>query len=326
MTDTRLPDALRAATETLALEPGKSLAGRAAELSAAYRQMTPSSSAVTDRADIVAYLLTRMPATYAAVVSVLGEVVGRVADFAPKSLLDAGAGPGTASWAVAESFHSVEAVSLLDRNRGLLEMAGELAAASPNEALARAERIGGSLVAPPVGQRRFDLVVAAYALAEISDTQLPSAATELWERCAGVFVIIEPGRPRDYQRLLEVRKALSSAGAEVVAPCPHDAACPLPEGDWCHFSARLQRSRAHMRAKGGTIGYEDEKFSYLVVARPHLRISPASARVIRQRTVKKFEIELPLCGPDGLETRKVAKRDAAAFKAARKLDWGDAIG
>src|ERR1700754_4322720 len=103
MTDTRLPEALRTAIEEVAGRPA-GIAGRAAELSSAYRQMQGSAAAVTDRADIAAYLLTRMPATYAAVTRVLDEVLGRVSGFEPRSLLDAGAGPGTAAWAAAEAF------------------------------------------------------------------------------------------------------------------------------------------------------------------------------------------------------------------------------
>ncbi len=61
--------------------------------------------------------------------------------------------------------------------------------------------------------------------------------------------------------------------AHTIAPCPYDAPCPLAhafkEGkDWCHFSVRIPRGKYHRRAKDGTLPYEDEKSSYLVVS-PH---------------------------------------------------------
>ena len=44
-------------------------------------------------------------------------------DFAPKSLLDIGAGPGTATWAAAETFPSLQGFALLDANDALRQLA-----------------------------------------------------------------------------------------------------------------------------------------------------------------------------------------------------------
>ena len=49
-----------------------------------------------------AYMAARMPACYAAVYKVLEEVSARLPAFAPESMLDFGAGPGTAVWAAQE--------------------------------------------------------------------------------------------------------------------------------------------------------------------------------------------------------------------------------
>ncbi len=172
--------------------------------------------------------------------------------------------------------------------------------------------------------RRYDLVTCAYALTELPDAEMLAAAERLWRHSDGVLAIIEPGRPRDYQRLMAVRRHLIELGGRVLAPCPHERECPLLEPDWCHFSVRLSRSRDHMRMKGGTLGYEDEKFSYLVVARPDLG-EAAAGRVLRRPEENKFSVTLAVCGADGLEARTVPSRDKPAFKAAKKLDWGDAI-
>lgn len=321
----RLPEALRAAIEALQVESGKQVSRRVADLSAAYRAMQPSRQAVTGEADVAAYLAARMPATFAAVARALDEARTRLPGFSPRTVLDAGAGPGTASWAVAAMFGDAEAFTLLDHNAGFLDIAGRLAAQGPWPALATSDRIGGSLVAPPLGERRFDLVVTSYALTELPDADIVSAAVGLWDRCDGALVIVEPGRTRDYQRLMGVRQALLAQGAQMVAPCPHAAGCPLPNDDWCHFSVRLPRSRAHKQAKGASLAYEDEKFSYLIVARRALLSRRATARIVRPQETKKFEIVLPLCTEAGLERRAIAKRDSVHFKAARKLDWGDAF-
>lgn len=323
MADPRLPAPLQAAIAELLAANGN-VARRAGMQSEAYRAMRPSAEVVADGADLAAYVAVRLPATYAAVTAVLDEVGRRAPGFAPNSLLDAGAGPGTAAWAAVEAFGSLAHITLVDHNRQFLDIAGRLAAASSVPALVAAERLRGTLLASPLGERRFDLVVTSYALTELPDDEVIEAALRLWARCDGVLAIVEPGRTRDYQRLMAIRAALFEAGAAIVAPCPHERECPLPEGDWCHFSVRLPRSRAHVQAKGGSLGYEDEKFSYLAVARPAILSRPAAARVIRPSVVRKFEVALPLCGTEGLEQRAVARRDPG-FKAARKLDWGDGL-
>ncbi|MDR3470954.1 MAG: small ribosomal subunit Rsm22 family protein [Devosia sp.] len=324
MVDVRLPGPLRAALDQMPAQ-GRETARRAAGLSAAYRTMQPSATTVVEAADVGAYLATRLPATFAATATVLGEAARRLPEFAPRSMLDAGAGPGTASWAAVELFPNLGTITMLDHGAAMLATAGELAAHSPLATLNRAERVAGSLVRPPFGDRRFDLVVASYALTELADARVGEAALALWGRCDGALVLVEPGRPRDYQRLMAVRAALVAAGARIAAPCPHERPCPLPEGDWCHFSVRLPRSRAHMQAKGATLGYEDEKFSYLVVARQAVVVAPPGGRLVRPPLVRKFEAVLPLCTAAGLEDRVVRRRDAAAFKAARNLEWGDAV-
>ncbi|HEV2514006.1 MAG TPA: small ribosomal subunit Rsm22 family protein [Devosia sp.] len=315
MTD--LPADLSAAVRRLA-EGRKGLGDSSARISEHYRQRGASRQVIGGADDAVAYALSRMPATYAAVSAVLEELQARAPEFAPRTLLDAGAGPGTAGWAVAEAFEGI-APTLMDHNRAFLALAATLAEGT---ALAGAELLELDLGRFELATR-YDLVTCAYALTELPDAEMLAAAARLWRHSDGVLAIIEPGRPRDYQRLMAVRRRLIELGGRVLAPCPHERDCPLLEPDWCHFSVRLSRSRDHMRLKGGTLGYEDEKYSYLVMARPGIG-APAAGRVLRRPEENKFSVTLAICGADGLETRVVPSRDKLAFKAAKKLDWGDA--
>lgn len=292
------------------------LADRSSRISEQYRRAGASSAVVGEQSDAIAYALSRMPATFAAVSRVLEELQARAPGFVPATLLDAGAGPGTAAWAAGESFQGLDK-TLFDHNPSFLDLAREIASGlSDNAELLRHDLSSFAL------DRRFELVTCAYALTELGDAAMIQAADRLWQHTCGVLVVVEPGRPRDYQRLMAVRARLIEDGGNVLAPCPHDSPCPLVAPDWCHFSVRLSRSRDHMRMKGGTLGYEDEKFSYLVVARPGIG-TRTPARVIRPPEGKKFSVSLPLCAPQGLEQRVVPSRHRPAFKAAKKLVWGD---
>jgi ribosomal protein RSM22 (predicted rRNA methylase) len=103
-----LPAPLRAALERL-LEgmPRTGLAERAARTSQAYRAGKPSAGVIRDADDALAYALTRLPATYAACAAVFGETARAAPGFAPKTLLDAGAGTGAASWAALEAWPGI---------------------------------------------------------------------------------------------------------------------------------------------------------------------------------------------------------------------------
>src|SRR5882762_6454071 len=101
-------------------------AGRAAVISQTYRD-GGGSGAIRTETDALAYALARMPATYAAVTASLNALREIRPDFAPNSLLDVGAGPGTASWAAAETFSSLQDFVLLDANDALRALALDLA-------------------------------------------------------------------------------------------------------------------------------------------------------------------------------------------------------
>lgn len=320
-----LPGGLRAALEArLEGVSRRDLAERAAKVSRAYRGGAGSAGVVLGADDALAYALARLPATYAADMAAFAAAAEAAPDFAPETLLDAGAGPGTASWAAVETWSSLRRATLLDASPPFLALARELAAAG-EPVLADAEfRRADLTAAEPL--TTADLVVASYALAEIAPAAQGALVDRLWAACAGLLVLVEPGTPAGYERILAARTRLIAAGAGVAGPCPHAQACPLTPPDWCHFVQRLPRSRDHRIAKGAEAPFEDEKFIWLAAARDSVALSPYAARVLSPPRQAKPGIELKLCVETGaLEHRFVPRRDKPAFAAARRLDWGDAI-
>ena len=164
----------------------------------------------------------------------------------------------------------------------------------------------------------------AYVLGEVQSSQRAELMRHLWMRTDDLMIIVEPGTPDGWARLMESRQILLAEGASLVAPCPHTQSCPLTAPDWCHFSQRLPRSRTHRRVKGGEVGWEDEKFIYLAASRKE--IASPSARIIAHPRQAPGRITLKLCQSDGSASEQlISRRDGDSFKRARRLGWGDAI-
>lgn len=319
MTSPELPAELRTALEAKlhGLARDKIVA-RAAQISKTYRN-SGNSRIITSEADALAYALVRMPATYAAITACLNALLEVRADFAPVNLLDVGAGPGTASWAAAEIFSSLENFMLLDINAALQTLALELGREHARLAAITCRRDPNALdEAEPA-----DLVIASYLIGEVGKAERRTLAERLWAKARDTLLVVEPGTPAGYERIIELRAQLIAAGAHVAAPCPHDEKCPLSAPDWCHFSQRLPRLRAHIQVKGTELPFEDEKFSYVVLTR-----NPAAktfSRVLAPPVLNKVEVSAKLCTADGLKLAKVPHRDKAAYAKARRWRWGEAL-
>ena len=172
-----------------------------------------------------------------------------------------------------------------------------------------------------------DIVTVCYVLGELP----PPDQADLVARCAasatpgGAVVVVEPGTPAGYARILAARDGLLAAGLRLAAPCPHGRACPIAfTNDWCHFAARVNRSGLHRRVKGGELGYEDEKFSYVVGFAGPDTLAPMG-RVLRHPVQRKGLVTLQVCTvDDGAGPELVSRRQGDRYRAARDLAWGDA--
>ncbi len=310
-----LPEQLRSQIEAL-LEPSDRvrLARAAEQITADYKLGRFTGSLRTPESRL-AYLLTRMPATYAANAFVFQQIRRAMPECELEDMLDLGCGPGTAMWAAREVWPALRSVTLVDSNRELIELGGNLSSGLPNlqwdvADISSLERFPSS-----------DLVVLSYALGELKTAE--KVVARAWQAVRKVIVIIEPGTPRNFAVVAKIRAQLIEAGGHPIAPCPHVNACPMAEaGDWCHFAVRLERTAEHRRLKSGALGYEDEKFSYLAFAKEP--VSTPESRILRHPEIHGGHIRLTLCTAEGLKSATVTKSDKPMFRAARKAEWGDA--
>ncbi|MFJ1619209.1 small ribosomal subunit Rsm22 family protein [Streptomyces sp. NPDC088190] len=301
--------------------PPKQAAQAVDRLIANYRGTTPTDAPVLrDRSDVAAYAAYRMPATFEAVRSALAALREAAPDWAPATHTDVGGGTGAASWAVAGAWAGPR-TTVLDWAEPALALGRELAGLSGIPGLTAAEwrraRIGAGLELAPT-----DLITVSYVLKELT-ADVRTALVDTAAAAAQAVVVVEPGTPDGYTRIIEARDRLIAAGLSVAAPCPHDEACPIEPGtDWCHFSARVSRSSLHRQVKGGSLPYEDEKFSYVVATR--FAVQPVGARVIRKPQIRKGQVLLDLCTRDeALRRATVTKRHGELYRAARDVAWGD---
>ncbi|MEU9110564.1 small ribosomal subunit Rsm22 family protein [Streptomyces sp. NPDC048483] len=309
--------------------PPKQAAQAVERLIANYRGTTPTDAPVLrDRADVAAYAAYRMPATFEAVRAALTAFAVRVPDWSPATHVDIGGGTGAATWAAAATWEGHRS-TVLDWAQPALDLGRELAAGILPDTSWQRQIIGEGLTVPA----GTDLVTVSYVLGELR----PEARRAVVDAAAAAqaVVLIEPGTPDGYLRIREARDQLIAAGLRVVAPCPHSDTCPIVPlvggvgappavagGDWCHFSARVSRSSLHRQVKGGSLPYEDEKFSY--VAATTLDAAPAPSRIVRKPQLRKGQVLLDLCtAEDGLQRTTVTKRHGADYRAARDANWGD---
>lgn len=364
----KLRDEIERLTETV---PVHRLRRAAEALTERYRSGVMQTAAIGSDDERLAYLLVRVPATFAALAQALraakqqltsdsGDAL--VADdcitiecSAIETMLDLGAGPGTAAWAACETFPELRRLRLIERDLGFIGLGRQLFAAGESPALRQAEWMHGDLngsLAESAPTRAtavrveapdaFDLVVASYSWGELSPARQSQCLRQAWQRTRKLLVLVEPGTRAGFGCIHQARSELIALGANLLAPCPHSVACPMAgAGDWCHFAARVERTAMHRRLKGGELGHEDEKFSYVAatplapkhakdglagdpaLAPQHAGASRAEQRIIRHPVYHSGFVELQLCSADGLVKRNIGRSKKNEYRAARRAAWGD---
>ncbi len=306
-----LPENIIAETQQLVEKHGiKNLKAAAESLSLSYREASRDGTAlIGGEVSAAAYAISRMPATYGAVYTALKYINELTPLGEIKSLLDVGAGTGAASIAVRQ-YADLESNVLIERDPDMLKQGQDFLDA---QWIKEDGRVGDYPLA--------HMVISSYMLNEFSKDHRLSQVEKLWQAAENLLVIVENGTPKGYEIIKEIREWARENGICVFAPCPNVDKCPMEKEDWCHFTCRVARTKAHKLLKGGDAPYEDEKFTYIALSRRD--IEGVSARILRHPKIESGKITLKLCTDKGAETAIKTKKDKAAFKAARKSSAGD---
>ncbi|HYL92431.1 MAG TPA: small ribosomal subunit Rsm22 family protein, partial [Alphaproteobacteria bacterium] len=243
----RMPDELRQAIaeETERISRAE-LVRATAELTEHYR-LGNAGSPVKTAAHRAAYLAVRFPATLAATENVFAELHRLAPEVVIGSILDLGAGPGTAMLAAAQVFPSLREATLVEADPGFIEMGKRLLrAAQPAECKVLDARWVQHDLRSGLQVPAHDVVVISYATGELAQSTAQTVLAQAWNLARQFLVVLEPGTPRGFGIVHAARSLLIAERGFILAPCPHQQACPMSAaGDWCHFSQRVERTSSH---------------------------------------------------------------------------------
>ena len=347
----QLPANLRSALDELFEQTNPSdLEKASSRLTRRYRdEVLDGKMHISDKNAALGYIAARFPATYGAVYSALDEVADICPSFLPSSQLDVGAGPGTAVFAASKIFPSLEKAMLVEQSNDIIAIGKQLfsrlideektdiSAGNPNELHSETSSETGVQSAFSANWQKADiselsgeklpdadLVTASYVLDELQEKTQDFLVDRLWEKTVGVLLLVEPGTPAGFKRLMRQRQRLLEQSAHILAPCPHEFACPVQSPDWCHFSVRVERSRMHKLAKQAVVPFEDEKYCYLAVTekKPDVQY----CRILSRPQRSSGRINISLCLPNGEKDTEIStKKNKKLYSLMRRLEWGSRV-
>jgi hypothetical protein len=121
----------------------------------------------------------------------------------------------------------------------------------------------------------------------------------------GVWIAIEPATRVATRRLHHLRDALIARGVEILAPCLHQARCPMlaRDADWCHEARAWRQPRYHEQLDRLT-GLDKHALSFAFLAfgkRPLPSVDePRAARIVSSLLREKGRSRFRSCDAAGL--------------------------
>lgn len=295
-------------------------------------------------AETLAFLAYEMEGTFACTHAVFSELRKRLPEFQPTSVLDFGAGPGTASW-VAKDFYGdqVQKYRVVEPSQSMVDAAEVLLEGFPGLSVRRSI---ADMTRDINAGNRYDLIVVSYVFSDITnDFERVATTSALWELLSdnGCLVVVDRGSPWGSHHVRSARQFIldsvaedeeSNEAARIIAPCPHHFECPAAGSTWCHF---VQRSPIVSKPREATPkrwhGQKGSKFSYMIMQKTRKGSDEAKAatekqpvaRMLRGPLLATRHVHLDLCTPEGkLERRAVTRGKSLreVYRASRKAHWG----
>lgn len=293
----------------------KTLVEKRENLTSKYKSSQAVNKSVFDtKEDSITYAISRMPATYSVIYTLISDLVSQGKIEKVLSVFDIGSGTGSGFFACRELFENAE-IFLFERDLKMISVFNELE---------NSKQVKQFDILRDVIEQKADLVMSSYVFSELSEDGRNVAINKMLEASNRYVLIIDTGTPRTYENFMRLKKQLQSQGYKITAPCESEK-CGL-KNDYCQFYARVERSSLLKMSKSGELSYEDEKYFYLLIDKTADNVANLDkSRVIRRPSIKTNFVELKLCTNNGVEIKNITKKDKELYKKARKIRINEII-
>ncbi|MGR3178653.1 MAG: small ribosomal subunit Rsm22 family protein [Candidatus Anammoxibacter sp.] len=291
------------------------------ELLYAYESPADRNTSVNDSSLAALYMIARGKS----IVGVMGKIIRQNLDFFNdvESVVDFGGGPGTFLFAISKfkTLTKYTNIEWSDAFIGVMNVLVEefLSSLTPHTRVDSIRRDYLALESQDIPTN--DLCVFSYTFCEC-DNFLDSISSLVAN--SNKVLIIEPGTSLGFNNIIQAKDILIEKGFSAIAPCTTaNGFCTLrnSESDWCHFIARLDRSRIQKHLKKGMLGYEDEKYSYLLMSK--YPIPSDGKRIISRPNNSKLRVSFDICSEKNNHIVITKRENKDKFKIAKKSIRGD---
>ena len=290
----------------------------------AYQSPSRRNTYVNDHSMAALYMIARGRSIMGVVEKIITqdlEVFSNV-----ESVVDFGGGPGTFLFAISK-FKTLSKYTNVERSDSFIGIMNVLVEEflSSSTTNTHVDSISCNYLKP--GSQDIptsDLCVFSYTLCERENS--PVCLSDLVEH-SNMVLIIEPGTPSGFKNIIQAKDKLIEKGFGTIAPCTvSNGFCPLrnSESDWCHFVERVDRSRIQRHLKNGVLGYEYEKYSYLLMSKNSIHSD--GKRIISRPNYTKHSISFDICSEKNSHIVITKKENKSEFKIVKKSIRGDLYG
>ena len=287
----------------------------------AYQSPSRRNTYVNDHSMAGLYMIARGRSIMGVMEKIISQNLETFHDI--ESVVDFGGGPGTFLFALSK-FRTLNKYTNVERSDAFIGIMNVLVEEFLSSSTTNTHVDSISCNYLKLGSQDVptsDLCVFSYTLCERDNPLV--CLSDLVEH-SNIVLIIEPGTPSGFKNIIQARDKLIEKGFGTIAPCTvSDGFCPLrdSESDWCHFVERVDRSRIQRHLKNGVLGYEYEKYSYLLMSKHPIHTS--GKRIISRPTYTKHRVSFDICAEIDSHIVVTKRENKNEFKIVKKNIRGD---